>query len=274
MSAGGGSIDRTLFIGQSGEEPVPLPFDELLGHYVAIRDAIANAVHREHDLEPELKSLVPFQSFGYAFNNFKALGLLLPELYHESGAVVLRQLWEVALNLHWIEGDPDVRARAFCGFTVMENRKLLQKKGADDELADFDAATAAFQAQFRFHDRNGKERVYSDFAAKNVHDRARDLGDPWRTEYDLVYHLTSMHTHGAPGAILKGIFVASYSSPQVRERNSAALLAIIAMRVIVRCAQLLVRMGVLSPEATQAIEEQNEAFDRTMVGVRARRNPT
>ena len=45
-------------------------------------------------------------SFVYAFNTYKALGLLLPELYHESGAVVFRQFWEVSLNLHWIERDP------------------------------------------------------------------------------------------------------------------------------------------------------------------------
>src|SRR5688572_12879983 len=101
-------------------------------------------------------------SFVYALNAFMAPGLLLPHLYDDSVAVRLRQLWEVALNLHWIEGDPDNRAQAFCAFTLMENRKLIVKSGNGAELAAFDSATTAYQARFRFLDRKGKQQVHSD----------------------------------------------------------------------------------------------------------------
>ena len=263
------TLEKTLFIGQCAGDPIPLPYDELIAHHAAVRDAIADAVHIEHTLDPDLKSLVAMHSFVYAFNAYKALGHLLPELFHESGAVILRQLWEVALNLHWIEGDPDNRAQAFCGFTVMENRKLIVKAGNGAELADFDKATAAYQAKFRFFDRKGKEQVHSDFAAKNVADRAIELGEPWKREYELIYHLTSMHTHGAPGAILQSLFLQHYSFPEIRERNSAALIAIVAIRVMVRLVQPLVRLGILSTEATVGVEKCSAAFEETVSAVKS-----
>ena len=151
---------------------------------------------------------------------------------------------------------------------MMENRKLIVKSGNGAELADFDNATAAYQARFRFPDRKGKEQVHSNFAAKNVADRAIELGEPWKWEYELIYHLTSMHTHGAPGAILQSLFLQHYSSPEIRERNSAALLAIVAIRVIVRLVHLLVRLGILRAEATIELEKCSAAFEETVSAVK------
>ena len=126
MNPSDATLSKTLFIGQGAADPIPLPYQELVDHHAAVRDAIADAFHVEHELEPDLKSLVSIQSFIYAFNTYKALGHLLPDLFHESGAVVLRQLWEVSLNLHWIEKDPDVRSQAFPSdaesFTVAESK--------------------------------------------------------------------------------------------------------------------------------------------------------
>jgi hypothetical protein len=175
----------------------------------------------------------------------------------------------VSLNLHWVECDPDNRAQAFCNFTVMENRKLIVKSGNGAELADFDAATAAYQARFRFLDRKGKQQVCSDFAAKNVADRAIELGEPWKREYELIYHLTSMHTHGAPGAILHSFFLPHYSFPEIRERNSVALIAIVAIRVMVRLVQLLIRLGLLQAETTAQVEKCYTAFEETMKAVKS-----
>lgn len=263
------TLDSTLFIGQSGGDPIPLPYDKLIAHHGAIRDAIAEAMHIKHELEPNLKSVVAMQSFIYAFNTYKALGHLLPERFHESGAVVLRQFWEVSLNLHWIAQDPDDRAQAFCGFTLMENRKLIVKSGkGPQELEDYDNATAAYQARFRFLDRKGKEHTHSDFAAKNVADRAIELGTPWKREYELVYHLTSMHSHGSPGAIMQALFQQHYSFPEVRERNSTALLVIIAIRVMVRNVQLLMAMGLIDHDLTLVVQKADEAFEKTMSSIR------
>jgi hypothetical protein len=268
MSSGSASIDNIAFIGICSGAPMPMPFDELVAHHESIRESIAEALHVEHLLEPDLKSLVAIQSTVYAFNIYKAFAHLVPELFHESGSVVLRQLWEVSLNLHWIEGDPDARAQASCSFTLMEQRKNFIKSGQDDELRAFDAARATYQAQFRFVDRRGNEQVYKDFAAKNVCDRAEEVGEPWKREYDLIYHLTSLHAHGAPGAILQGFFLQHYPMPEVRERNSMALLLILSIKVMVRNIQLLNRLGVLSNDGVARVKKAFEAFQDTMESIK------
>jgi len=243
------SLDETLFVG-SPTPAIPLPLHEILAHYAVIRDALANTPHVESD---DLPTFVANTSFVYAFNAYKAISLLLPELYHESGAVVLRQLWEVSLNLHWVGVDPEPRAQDFCNFTVMEYRKLIQKSGDATPLQSFDDATVKFQSNFRYQDRRGRNRTHDNFATSNIHGRAVDLGDPWEREYELVYHLTSMHAHGAPGAVLHGMFQAQYSNPEIRDRNSSALIAMLAIKVMVRNVELLVRLNIV-PDATSVME--------------------
>lgn len=90
------TVHNTLFIGSSTDDPIPLPLDEILKHHAEVRDATAQSMHMEHQVASDLATFVSMISFVYAFNTYKALGLLLPELYHESGAVVFRQLWEVS----------------------------------------------------------------------------------------------------------------------------------------------------------------------------------
>ena len=256
------ALHDTLFIGTSAGDPVPLPFAELLEHHADVRDATARSIHIEHDLAPDLPMFVGIISFVYAFNAYKALGLLLPELYHESGAVVLRQLWEVSLDLHWIEREPSVRAQDFCNFTVMEYRKLIQKSGDSSPLQDFDDATSKFQAKFRFRDRKGRNQKHSDFATKNIHDRADEVGDPWKREYELVYHLASLHAHGAPGAILQPYFRQHYSAPEIRERNSASLIAILSINVLVPDLHVLLRLGII--RSCEEVDKAFASFQNTM----------
>lgn len=78
------SLDETLFIGANSQLLAHLPLEEILDHHATIRDAIAGTGHIQPD---DLASYVANTSFVYAFNTYKAIGLLLPELYHESGAV-------------------------------------------------------------------------------------------------------------------------------------------------------------------------------------------
>jgi hypothetical protein len=256
------SLEETLFIGPHDPNPPRLPLQAILEHHAVIRDAIAGTGHIERT---DLESFVANLSFIYAFNTYKAIGLLLPELYHESGAVVLRQLWEVSLNLHWIEPDVANRTRDFCNFTVMEYRKLIQKSGDSTLLNDFDDATDKFQSRFRYRDGRGRNRTYSSFATTNIHDRAVDLGDPWEREYELVYCLTSMYAHGAPGAVLHGMFQQQYSNPEIREQNSASLIAILAAKVIVRDVELLARMNIISDPSS--VLKAFDAFQRSIKDV-------
>ena len=253
------SLNDTLFIGMPGPKQAPLPLAVILEHYAVIRDAIAGTGYIESH---KLLTLVANTSLMYAFNTYKALSLLLPELYHESGAVVLRQLWEVSLNLHWIGVDPEPRAKAFCSFTIMEYRKLIQKSGDSTPLKDFDDVTAQLQSNFRYQDGKGRNRTHGNFTAANIHDRATELGDPWDHEYELFYHLTSMHAHGAPGAVLHGIFQTQYPAPDTRENNSASLFAILAIKLMVRNVELLVRLNII-PDADEVMKAF-KSFETTL----------
>lgn len=235
------SLNETLFIGNP-KTRTALPLDRILEHYAIIRDAIATT---EHVVPEDLPSFVVNQSFIYAFNSYKAISLLLPELYHESAAAVMRQLWEVSLNLHWLGVNPGERSRDFCNYTVMEYRKLLKKAEANEQIDDFDEATARFQGRFKYQDKKGRNRSHGNFAMTSIHDRATELGEPWASEYTLVYHLTSMHAHGAPGAILHAFFQASYPNPERLEKNSTSLIAVLAIKVMVRNVELLHQLGVI-----------------------------
>lgn len=234
-------------------------FRKLLKRHELLRDATAQTVHGEHSVSPDLWPFVAFASFSYAFNAYKALELILPHLYHESGAVLLRQLWEASLNLHWIERDPEKRAQDFCNYTVIELRKGMQKTGEQSSLDSLDAASARFQSRFRFKDKQGKERIHSSFAGGSVQQRAEELGEPWSADYNLLYHLASMHAHGAPGAVLQQHFVHLSTSPQNKERDSTALIAYLSMKVLVADVHLFVRNG-FAANSTEVDEAFKDAL--------------
>jgi len=211
--------------------------------HAVLRDTIATTLAGDPSAHQNLWGFVAFQSFAYVFNVYKAIGLLLPDHYHESGAVVLRQMWEVSLSLHWIERYPEPRAQDFCNFTVMEMRKAAEKTEARSSLRDFDEATKRFQSKFRFQDRHRRDRTHDNFSTATVRARADELGEPWNRDYQLIYHLSSMHAHGAPGAVLHQHFVQHSRSPETREIDSTALIAYLSMKTIVDDVHLLVRQG-------------------------------
>lgn len=244
------SLESTAFIGWADDPDHRLPFDRILTTHPILRDEIGSLLHTEHDCKPEIWPFIALASVSYAFNIYKSIGLVIPHLYHESGSVLVRQLWEVSLNLHWMERDPEIRARDFGAFTVMEMRKTMQKTGASDSISEFDDATFRFQKEFRFQDKNSKDRVHSSFAARNVEQRAGELGDPWKTDYNLLYHLMSMHAHGAPGAVLLQHFTSHSKEPEIKERNSTALVAYISMKIMVANIRLMTRCGILESSAS------------------------
>lgn len=250
-------MDNTLFIGFSKQDVRPMPFAEVMNHYAVVRDAIAGTYHVEtHDDF----TLVAHNSFIYAFNAYKSASLLLPEMYHESGAVILRQLWEVSLNLHWVGIDPVARSSDFLNFTTIEFRNLIRKAGDSISVEDFDDATSKFQSKFRYKDKQGRERLHKSFAKTTVYGRAQELKDPWEREYALVYNLTSMHAHGAPGAVMHGMMQSNYSNPDIRERNSSFLISVLAIQVMVRNVELLCRLDVI-PDAANVMRAY-EAFQK------------
>lgn len=252
-------VGKTAFMVTPPPPVANLPLDLIMEHYARVRDAIAGTPHIDTEALPVVLSNA---TFIYAFNVFKAISLLLPSLYFEAAASIVRQLWEVSLNLHWVMADADQRVTAFCGYTMIEYRKLLQKYNHSANVASFDEATHAFQSQYLFTDRSGKERQYTNYSNLSVQQRADQLGEPWSSDYPLIYGLTSMHAHGAPGAILQSIFRRYYSTPVIRERDDSALMAIVAIKTMMRNVELMASHGiVLDPTG---VRQEYEAFIQTL----------
>jgi hypothetical protein len=249
------SLDETLFVGRLYSKEPSFSLNEVLRGHAAVREAVARLVHREIEAEPELWPFVATLSFVYSFNVYKALGLVLAERHHEAGASVLRQLWETSLNLHWIEQDADARAQDFCNFTTMEYRKILTRRAAGDldpknqllapSLEDFDQAAERFQSKF-FKKSGTRMRPHRSFSTTNAQERARQCGDPWESEYGLIYDLTSNHAHGGPGAVLRPLFLSDFDRREAAEIDATALLALKSIDLIVRNVHVLARAGLVT----------------------------
>ena len=257
----------TLLVCDTNDAHTRLSFDKALERYANVRDAVARSVH---GVEPDesMWSHIALLSFSYAFNTYKAIGLVLPELYYEAASAMLRQLWEVSLNLHWIERDPDERVGNVLDFTVVEYRRLLELRmsgfgqakmddppPAKESLDDFDRATSKYQSGFR--DKKGRLKRHASFSAVSIKDRSTEIGAPWDSEYQLLYHLASMHAHGASGAVLRPLFLSVSGEQRAKEEDASSLVAISAMAILVRNTQLLVRQGLIpdSEEVDAALGE-------------------
>ena len=191
--------------------------NEVISAYNEARDHIAETIHATHEVTlPPVFGLVLVKTVGYCFNTFKAIGLLLPELYYEQSCALLRILWEAAVNLAWVAAEPADRARLFAQFTVVERRKFMQVRlneatragnhGAaaayEAELREFDETFGRVLADYQYEDRGRRKRLRQRFAGTHIEDIVRDLGDPWLTEYRERYPLLSFYTHASPGAVL------------------------------------------------------------------------
>lgn len=111
------------------------------------------------------------KTFNFCFNTYKAIGLLLPDVYYEHGGALLRIMWEATLNLAWVAIGPIERSRAFLQFTVVETQRFrrnwvleLEAAGnlagvvrAKQELADFERTYDSVLAEFRRADAGDAE---------------------------------------------------------------------------------------------------------------------
>ena len=176
---------------------------EIVNIYNDFRDRIAQKVYTEWEFESHCFGLVLVKMFQHSFNLYKAIGLLLPDLYYESAASLLRNLWETSLDLHWVAQDPDNRSKLFLNFTMVEYRKNL----AASDQQKYDNAADRYLKDFQFTDKNGKKRFYRKFSNLKPVDVAKKLGKDWEIEYNRIYKLSCAYIHGSPGIILFPIYI-------------------------------------------------------------------
>jgi hypothetical protein len=101
-----------------------------------LRDYIGQRVHREHEVDDTLYSVVLFRLFRSSFNTFKAIGRLLPERFYEQACALYRMLWEAGIGLEWISRDPEARSHQYAGFTAVEYQRFL-RRGAIKSTSQF-----------------------------------------------------------------------------------------------------------------------------------------
>lgn len=230
------------------------PTDEVVAAYNEFRDHIAAAVHGEHEMEAGAFALIAGKLFGFIFNTYKAIGLLLPERYYEQGSALYRTLWESGANLAWIAKDPETRARQFAEFTAVEFRRLLQSQvnlaatgptsatAAGDWLREYEALMAAQLDRFRDVSRKGRMRLRDRFSGPSLEALVADLGEPWVREYQFHYKMACFYTHGAPGAVLFPFLVMPKDGVEAFKRVDAertALLGLLTMDLMQRCLNLI-----------------------------------
>src|SRR5258706_14503237 len=101
-----------------------MTLDSIIAVHDEMRDHIAvTTIEYPSTTVDSLYAVVLLQSFLFGFNTYKALGIILRELYYEQASVLVRILWETTLNLAWVNEDPPKRARLFYQFTVVEKGK-------------------------------------------------------------------------------------------------------------------------------------------------------
>lgn len=237
------SLEDVLLIGQPGNTQPSFHLEEILSRHSAVSQAVARTVHREIKIPGDLWPVVLVAYFTYAFNVYKALGLILADRHYEAGTVLLRQLWETSLNIHWIDRDPEIRSQDFCNYTLIEFRKILARRESGDldiakhfsapSLKEFDQMAENHQAKY-FTKTAKRKRPQKSFSLLNAQDRARQLGEPWQREYGLLYDLGSHHSHGGPGAVLRPLFLSDPQRREAAEIDATALLALQSIDLIVR----------------------------------------
>ena len=191
--------------------------DNVIQDYAEFRDHIAEAIHAEFELRVSPAfGLVLVKSFGYCFNTFKAIGLVLPELYYEQANALLRILWEAAANLAWVSVDQGARSKLFAQFTVVERRKFIQMRvneaqrlGPPEAVVRFEAELRAFDdafgsvlADYQYEDSKRRKKFRQRFSSPTLDAIIRDIGEPWLTEYRERYPLWCFYAHASPGAVL------------------------------------------------------------------------
>lgn len=246
----GSDLDSSLcFFG-----PVPkqwAPFHELKSHCYSLRDAVHSLTM---NAEPNMAETTISHMFNHMFNSYKSILLLLEERYCESAMVVFRNLWESSLNLHWIGADYPARLQDYMNYSSVEFRTIIKKSDDPELLSSYDSATSRFQSKFSKKKKDSQKETLSDnFTNKSIYDRARELGEPWISDYALTYKWLSMYSHGAPAVIIHSMKQAQFKCHDIEDNNNSSLIAVISARILAKDIALLEKLQIFSSTDTVSI---------------------
>lgn len=218
-----------------------MEFDKALQLHTWFRDWIYEHIQGDINVENNLFGIIALKAFVISFNSFKAIGLLLPKLYYESAAILVRSIWEHSLILHYMEVLPDDRVHQFAEFTLVEFVRNL----SENQRTEFEDLVAGRLAKYRLSARPSKRRdSYIDtWSGKSTYKIAKELDGDWLTEYRTTFHMGSTYTHPSPGAILFSATVDQTNATRSEkvERERTAIIAYEAIEHMRKTSALLWR---------------------------------
>lgn len=168
-------------------------------------------------LEPHTTALdtVRARALDRAFNAVKAARLLLARDHWEFAQPVVRQLFELLVNLEEIAraDDSERAARRYLRFGMLQAaRELLANIDYDVKTGRTSAECAevaerfadmlqGFFAEFRQKSRKGQERWVESWCGRTLRQMATADTGLRATQHELVFRSASTQAHAAPGAI-------------------------------------------------------------------------
>jgi hypothetical protein len=176
---------------------------------------LAQAQARSHDANTEW--FEPYEDYKWVLvsliakdiNTLGAIFIALRCEWTHQAAALLRTLCESLITLRYIAQDKTVRSKQFLGYAAVEEYKVAESflrwdamNSKPEHVAKMEALKTtsaarydAVRATYTFKNKNGKERLFSNWCNKKIFDMAKDT-DSERL-YGLVYSQTSAYVHAS-----------------------------------------------------------------------------
>lgn len=126
-----------------------------------------------------------------AITRYHATDLLWTKEFYESAAILVRSIWEIALQAHYMADDPEPRARAFCEYPA-KAEKYKQEHGKRMTKQWWGETSIA---------------KLSDIVSEELTKRTKNTSDVklFRAYYDTLYGCLSKCVHSAPDLVTDAI---------------------------------------------------------------------
>jgi hypothetical protein len=208
-----------------------------------------------------------------ASNALKAIRLLCEEAHWEFAAPILRQLFELAINMEFLATQPDREAAIFqyskYGLLQMvrdQHATLLydQKTGRSidsERLQALEQMLAQSFPEFRSVGSNGKVHWKPSWSGHSARYLAERSKHPLRADqYKLLFSTWSEEAHAAPAALLVNMFPRGLPAEQIVSSDDAE-----AIQAVTMATSYFFELWILLPNVPQLDPVQRLQWTNTMI---------
>jgi hypothetical protein len=208
-----------------------------------------------------------------ASNALKAVRLLCDEAHWEFAAPILRQLFELVINVEYVAAQADRQAAIFryskYGLLQEVRHQHLtliydQKTGRDidtQRLAVLEQMLEQTFPEFRRVNSQGKVHwlpSWSGHGARHLAERSKHRLRA--DQYDLLFSAWSEQAHGAPAALMESMFPSGLPAEQIVASDDAEIIQTVTMAVT-----LFLEIWMLLPHVPQLDAAQRLEWTNSMI---------